>query len=62
MTGVAANAADAERKPRRVIFMTWFPENFEKANKKCELALGFGEDGEACRISCGAATIMVNQT
>ena len=24
--GVAANAADAERKPRRVIVMSWFPE------------------------------------
>ena len=24
--GVVANAADAERKPRRVIVMSWFPE------------------------------------
>jgi hypothetical protein len=24
--GAAANAADAERKPRRVIVMSWFPE------------------------------------
>jgi hypothetical protein len=35
---------------------------FEKANKKRELERGFGCHGEACRISCGAATIMVNQT
>jgi hypothetical protein len=36
-----------------------FSRKFEKANKKRELERGFGE---ACRISCGAATIMVNQT
>jgi hypothetical protein len=34
---------------------------FEKANKNRELELGYN-DGEACRISCGAATIMVNRT
>jgi hypothetical protein len=62
MTGAAANAADAERKPRRVIFMSWFPENLKKPTKKRELEPGFDDDGEACRISCGAATFMVNQT
>jgi hypothetical protein len=35
---------------------------FEKANKKRELEPGFSDDSEACRISCGAATAMVNQT
>jgi hypothetical protein len=35
---------------------------FEKANKKRELEHGFRDDGEACRISCGAATIMLNQS
>jgi hypothetical protein len=35
---------------------------FEKANKKRELEPGLEGDDEACRISRGAATIMVNQS
>jgi hypothetical protein len=35
---------------------------FEKANKKRDLEPGLGGGEEACRISCSAATIMVNQS
>jgi len=35
---------------------------FEKANKKRELEPGFDDGEEACRISCGAATVMVNHS
>jgi hypothetical protein len=48
---MAASAADAERKPRRVIVMSWFPKALKDRKGVLEL----------CRIPHVAATIMLNQ-
>jgi hypothetical protein len=37
-------------------------DKFAKADKSRELEPGSGGEGQACRISCGAATMMVNQS
>jgi hypothetical protein len=54
-TGVTASAADADRKSRRVIVMSWFPGTCRKLQEKRTAS-------ELCRISRCAATLMVNQS
>ena len=56
--GVAANAADAERKPRRVIVMSWFPKALKKRERVANLphpTRGGNRHGESIMIDVSHA-------